>query len=55
MALPWSATAPLSGQNLQEHASYHSCFEVTTPTWNNLMTPFGMAREFLKYLSPIAG
>ncbi len=38
------------GQNLQEHASYSSYFEVNTPTWNNLMTPFGMVREFLKYL-----
>ncbi len=38
------------GQNLQEHASYHSLFTVNIPTWNNLMTPLGMAREFLKYL-----
>jgi choline dehydrogenase len=38
------------GQNLQEHASYHSAFEVNIPTWNNLMTPLGMTREFVKYL-----
>ena len=38
------------GQNLQEHASYHSSFGVNIPTWNNLMTPLGMAREFLKYV-----
>ena len=41
---------PQAGQNLQEHASYHSMFEVDMPTWNNLMTPFGMVREMLKYL-----
>ncbi len=41
---------PAVGQNLQEHASYHSIFGVNTPTWNNLMTPLGMAREFLKYV-----
>lgn len=38
------------GRNLQEHASYHSSFEVNIPTWNNLMTPLGMTREFVKYL-----
>ncbi len=41
---------PAVGQNLQEHASYSTMFSVNTPTWNMLMTPVGMAREFLKYL-----
>ena len=38
------------GQNLQEHASYHSSFAVNIRTWNNLMTPLGMGLEFLKYV-----
>ncbi len=42
--------SPGVGQNLQEHASYSSMFEVDIPTWNNLMTPFGMVREMLKYV-----
>jgi choline dehydrogenase len=37
------------GQNLQEHASFHTLFEVDIPTWNNRMTRFGMIREALKY------
>lgn len=41
---------PAVGANLQEHASYHSAFAVNTPTWNMLMTPLGMAREFIKYV-----
>jgi choline dehydrogenase len=41
---------PAVGANLQEHASYHTIFEVDTPTWNQMMTPIGMAREFVKYL-----
>ena len=45
-----AADCPAVGQNLQEHASYHSMFGVNTPTWNTLMTPLGMAREFVKYL-----
>lgn len=41
---------PEVGQNLQEHASFHSIFQVTTPTWNNLFKPHLLAREFLKYV-----
>ena len=37
------------GQNLQEHASFHSVFAVDTPTWNNRMSPLGMAVEMVKY------
>lgn len=37
------------GQNLQEHASFHSTFQVDTPTWNTMMKPLVLAREFLKY------
>ena len=39
------------GQNLQEHASFHSNFEVDIPTYNNMMKPLTLAREFLKYLA----
>ncbi len=38
------------GKNLQEHASFHSVFQVDTPTWNNLFKPHLLAREFLKYV-----
>jgi choline dehydrogenase len=41
--------APAVGQNLQEHASFHTLFEVDIPTWNNRMGLFGMIREALKY------
>ncbi|MDG2002018.1 MAG: GMC family oxidoreductase N-terminal domain-containing protein [Novosphingobium sp.] len=39
------------GKNLQEHASFHSVFQVDQPTWNNLFKPHLLAREFLKYLT----
>ncbi len=38
------------GQNLQEHASFHSAFEIDTPTYNNMMKPLTLAREVVKYL-----
>jgi len=41
---------PEIGKNLQEHASFHSVFQVDTPTWNNMFKPHLLAREFLKYL-----
>lgn len=41
---------PEVGRNLQEHASFHSIFEVDTPTYNTMMKPAVMAREFVKYL-----
>ena len=41
---------PEVGRNLQEHASYHSMFGVSTPTHNTMMSKPLMAREFLKYL-----
>jgi len=42
---------PEVGRNLQEHASFHSVFQVDIPTWNNLFKPHLLAREFLKYLA----
>jgi choline dehydrogenase len=43
------------GQNLQEHASFHTLFEVDMPTWNNRMGRFGMIREALKYVLAARG
>jgi choline dehydrogenase len=42
--------APEVGQNLQEHASFHSTFQVTIPTYNQMMKPLTLAREFLRYV-----
>ncbi len=42
--------APQVGQNLQEHASFHSTFQVTIPTYNQMMKPLTLAREFLRYV-----
>jgi choline dehydrogenase len=42
--------APEVGRNLQEHASFHSTFQVTIGTYNQLMKPLTMAREFLRYV-----
>ena len=42
--------SPEVGRNLQEHASYHSTFQVTIPTYNTMMRPLILAREFLRYL-----
>lgn len=41
---------PEIGRNLQEHASFHSVFEVDTPTYNTMMKPLTMAREMVRYL-----
>ena len=41
---------PEVGQNLQEHVSFPSTFEVDVPTWNNLFGKVSLAREFLKYV-----
>lgn len=41
--------APQVGQNLQEHISYHSTFEVRERTYNQMMRPVGLARELLRY------
>jgi choline dehydrogenase len=38
------------GQNLQEHISFASSFEVTMPTWNSRFGKLSLAREFLKYV-----
>jgi choline dehydrogenase len=46
---------PAVGDNLQEHASYHSIFQVDIPTHNTMMSPLGMAREFVKYLAARRG
>jgi choline dehydrogenase len=42
--------APEVGRNLQEHASFHSTFQVTTRTYNQMMKPLTLAREFLRYV-----
>lgn len=42
--------APEVGQNLQEHASFHSTFQVTIPTYNQMMKPLTLAREMLRYV-----
>jgi choline dehydrogenase len=42
--------APEVGRNLQEHASFHSTFQVTMPTYNQMMRPLTLAREFLRYV-----
>ena len=44
------ADAPEVGQNLQEHASFHSTFQVTQRTYNQMMKPLTLAREFLRYV-----
>jgi choline dehydrogenase len=41
--------APEVGKHLQEHASFHSTFQVTIPTYNTMMRPLIMAREFMRY------
>jgi len=48
--IPVLVDAPEVGQNLQEHASFQSSFEVDTPTYNNLMKPLRLAAEFLRYV-----
>jgi choline dehydrogenase len=42
--------APEVGRNLQEHASFHSTFQVAGRTYNQMMRPLTMAREFLRYV-----
>lgn len=42
--------APEVGQNLQEHASFHTTFQVTGRTYNQMMKPLTLAREFLRYV-----
>ena len=42
--------APQVGQNLQEHASFHSTFQVTLRTYNQMMKPLTLAREFMRYV-----
>jgi choline dehydrogenase len=44
------ANAPEVGQNLQEHASFHSTFQVNLETYNQMMKPLTLAREFLRYV-----
>lgn len=41
--------APEVGRNLQEHASFHTTFQVRGRTWNQMMKPLSLAREFLRY------
>jgi choline dehydrogenase len=42
--------SPDVGSNLQEHASFHSTFQVTIPTYNTMMRPMRLAAEFLRYV-----
>lgn len=42
--------APEVGRNLQEHASFHTTFQVRGRTWNQLMKPLSLAKEFLRYV-----
>ena len=42
--------APEVGKNLQEHASFQSAWFVDVPTYNTMLTPFKMAKNFLAYL-----
>jgi choline dehydrogenase len=42
--------APDVGKNLQEHASFHTTFQVTIPTYNTMMRPLILAREFMRYV-----
>ena len=42
---------PEVGQNLQEHASFHSAFEVDIRTYNQMMKPLTLAREMIKYVT----
>ncbi len=50
MGIEVKVDAPEVGRNLQEHASYHSTFQVTVPTYNTMMRPLSLAREFLRYV-----
>jgi choline dehydrogenase len=47
--------APEVGKNLQEHASYHSTFQVTLPTYNTMMRPLTLARELARYILTNSG
>lgn len=42
--------APGVGRNLQEHASFPSTFQVIGRTYNQMMKPLTLAREFLRYV-----
>ena len=50
MGIEVKVNAPHVGQNLQEHASFHSTFQVTLPTYNQMMKPLTLAREFMRYV-----
>ncbi|WP_206049356.1 FAD-dependent oxidoreductase [Novosphingobium sp. PC22D] len=41
---------PEVGRNLQEHASFHSIFQVDTRTYNQMMKPLVLAREMARYM-----
>jgi choline dehydrogenase len=47
--------APSVGKNLHEHASFHSTFQVSIPTYNTMMRPLRMAAEFLRYIATSRG
>lgn len=50
MGVPVQVDLPAVGQNLQEHASYILGFQVTLPTYNQMMRPLTLMREMLRYL-----
>lgn len=50
MGIEVKVDAPQVGRNLQEHASFHSTFQVTLPTYNQMMKPLTLAREFMRYV-----
>ncbi len=41
---------PEVGRNLQEHASFHTTFQVKGRTYNQMMRPLSLAKEFLRYV-----
>jgi choline dehydrogenase len=48
--IPVKLDVPEVGRNLQEHASFHTTFQVKTRTYNQMMKPLSMAKEFLRYV-----
>jgi len=55
VGVPLVLDIPEVGRNLQEHASYHTAFEVDLKTYNQMMKPLSLATEMLKYLAFNAG
>jgi choline dehydrogenase len=47
--IPVKVDAAEVGRNLQEHASFHTTFQVTKRTYNQMMKPLTLAWEFIRY------